>query len=152
MKFITKIYVTIFGIGFFPVASGTVSSVVTILIWLFIVNFYSIFYFYLLFLVIFISSFFFVKLYLKYQKKADPSEVVVDEFLGQSIPLLFILEIILIEIIIAFAVFRLFDIYKIFPVDKAENMPGSLGVILDDIVAGIYALIFVIMYRILIGI
>ena len=44
--------------------------------------------------------------------------------------------------------YLLFDIYKIYPVNKAEEIQGSIGVILDDIVAGIYTLVIVMSYKI----
>ena len=88
-------------------------------------------------------------LYYNYKKK-DPSEVIVDEFLGQSIPLLFIVNFNIYEVLIAFATFRFFDIYKIYPINKMEDLKGSYGVILDDIVAGIYSLIILMLYKILI--
>ena len=45
--------------------------------------------------------------------------------------------------------FRFFDIYKIYPINKMEDLKGSYGVILDDIVAGIYSLIILMLYKIL---
>ena len=53
------------------------------------------------------------------------------------------------EVLIAFVTFRLFDIYKIYPINKMEDLKGSYGVILDDIVAGIYSLIILMLYKIL---
>ena len=73
-----------------------------------------------------------------------------DEFLGQSIPLLFIVNFNIYEVLIAFVTFRFFDIYKIYPINKMEDLKGSYGVILDDIVAGIYSLIILMLYKILI--
>ena len=76
--------------------------------------------------------------------------MIVDEFLGQSIPLLFIVNFNIYEVLIAFVSFRFFDIYKIYPINKMEDLKGSYGVILDDIVAGIYSLIILMLYKILI--
>ena len=97
-------------------------------------------------------SFYLINIYLKNTAKDDPPEVIVDEFIGQSIPLLFIFNLSFIELIIAFSAFRVFDIFKIYPVNKAEQLKGSIGVIIDDIVAGIYALIILLLYKILISI
>ena len=93
-------------------------------------------------------SFYFTDIYLENYRKKDPSEVVIDEFLGQSIPLLFMVNFNMYEVLIAFVTFRFFDIYKIYPINKMEDIRGSYGVILDDIVAGIYSLIVIMLYKI----
>ena len=90
--------------------------------------------------------------YLNIEKKEDPSEVIIDEFIGQSLPLLFLLEFNIYEVLLAFSTFRIFDIFKIYPVNIAENIKGSIGVILDDLIAGVYSLIIVLVYRILINV
>ena len=149
MKNFTKYFATLFGIGFIPLAPGTFGSLFAILIWYVFIDLFSIFYFIILFLFVLSVSFYFTDIYLDNYKKKDPSEVVVDEFLGQSIPLLFIVNFNIYEILIAFVTFRFFDIYKIYPINKMEDLKGSYGVILDDIVAGIYSLIILMLYKIL---
>ena len=74
--------------------------------------------------------------------------MIIDEYIGQSIPLLFIYNFNLIEVLIAFFAFRFFDIFKIYPVNKADNLKGAWGVILDDVIAGLYALIFVLLFKV----
>ena len=150
MKNFTKYFATLFGIGFIPLAPGTFGSLFAILIWYVFIDLFSIFYFIVLFLFVLSVSFYFTDIYLDNYKKKDPSEVIVDEFLGQSIPLLFIVNFNIYEVLIAFVTFRFFDIYKIYPINKMENLKGSYGVILDDIVAGIYSLIILMLYKILI--
>ena len=59
-------------------------------------------------------------------------------------------ELVFANLLIAFVTFRFFDIYKIYPINKMEDLKGSYGVILDDIVAGIYSLIILMLYKILI--
>ena len=54
-----------------------------------------------------------------------------------------------IEVLIAFFAFRFFDIFKIYPVNKVENIKGANGVIMDDVVAGIYSLIIIMIYKII---
>ena len=149
MKNFTKYFATLFGIGFIPLAPGTFGSLFSILIWYFFIDLFSIFYFIALFLFVLSVSFYFTDIYLDNYKKKDPSEVIVDEFLGQSIPLLFIVNFNIYEVLIAFVTFRFFDIYKIYPINKIEDLKGSYGVILDDIVAGIYSLIILMLYKIL---
>ena len=150
MKNFTKYFATIFGIGFISLAPGTFGSLLAIFIWYVFINLFSIFYFIVLFLFILSVSFYFTDIYLNNYKKKDPSEVIIDEFLGQSIPLLFIVNFNIYEVLIAFVTFRFFDIYKIYPINKMEDLKGSYGVILDDIVAGIYSLIVLMLYKILI--
>jgi phosphatidylglycerophosphatase A len=150
MKNFTKYFATLFGIGFIPLAPGTFGSLFAILIWYVFIDLFSIFYFIVLFLFVLSVSFYFTDIYLDNYKKKDPSEVIIDEFLGQSIPLLFIVNFNIYEVLIAFVTFRFFDIYKIYPINKMEDLKGSYGVILDDIVAGIYSLIILMLYKILI--
>ena len=150
MKNFTKYFATLFGIGFIPLAPGTFGSLFAILIWYVFIDLFSIFYFIALFLFVLSVSFYLTDIYLDNYKKKDPSEVIVDEFLGQSIPLLFIVNFNIYEVLISFVTFRFFDIYKIYPINKMEDLKGSYGVILDDIVAGIYSLIILMLYKILI--
>ena len=150
MKYFTKYFATLFGIGFISFAPGTFGSLFAVFIWYIFTDLFSIFYFIILFLLVLSVSFYFTDIYLDNYKKKDPSEVIVDEFLGQSIPLLFIVNFNIYEVLIAFVTFRFFDIYKIYPINKIEDLKGSYGVILDDIVAGIYSLIILMLYKILI--
>ena len=162
---IGKTILTMFGIGYFKYAPGTVASFITCLI------FYSlasidginqIIFPYIIFLIIiFIYSTILID---KIYKKEDSKEIVIDEFIGQSIPLLAIstsneLSIKLITfldnissqlgfswfeiwILISFILFRFFDILKPFPINLIDKkIKNSFGVILDDVVAGIFATI-----------
>lgn len=70
----------------------------------------------------------------------DPHQAVVDEVMGQIITFLFIPFTLSIPLIIAgFVLFRIFDIWKPYPIDSLQDLPGGLGVCADDIVAGVYA-------------
>lgn len=71
----------------------------------------------------------------------DPSEVVIDEVLGQWITCLPFASLALWEYVAAFALFRLFDITKPWPVRQLERVGGGLGVMIDDAAAGVYALL-----------
>ena len=78
--------------------------------------------------------------------KKDPGKVVIDEVAGQYIALLSIplsLEPAWWSMILAFILFRFFDIVKPYPARKLESLHGGLGIMADDIVAGIYAAIVV---------
>ena len=90
-----------------------------------------------------------VQIYLNFKKKDDPPEVIIDEFIGQSLPLIFLFQYNTYDLLIAFCVFRFFDIFKIYPINKAENINGATGVIMDDFVAGIYTLVIVMTFKII---
>ena len=72
----------------------------------------------------------------------DPHHIVIDEWVGMWIPLMFInynnLNFVL--ILISFLIFRLFDIFKPWPINKFEKLPHAYGVLGDDIIAGIFTL------------
>jgi len=70
--------------------------------------------------------------------RKDPSEIVIDEFVGMLVAFLW-LPVTLQSLAAAFVLFRLFDIWKPFPAGKLEELPGGLGIMADDLVAGIYA-------------
>ncbi len=70
----------------------------------------------------------------------DPSEAVVDEVIGQLITFAFVPFGLSWPFILAgFLLFRLFDIWKPYPINSLENLPGGLGICADDIIAGVYA-------------
>lgn len=72
-------------------------------------------------------------------KNKDPQKVVVDEVIGQLIVFLFIpFTTSWIFILIGFLLFRLFDIWKPYPIDSLQNLPTGIGVCADDILAGVY--------------
>jgi phosphatidylglycerophosphatase A len=71
-------------------------------------------------------------------KEADPRQVVVDEVCGYLVTMVFITSS-LMNIIIGFFLFRFFDIVKPPPARSSERLPGGVGIVADDVVAGIYA-------------
>ena len=133
---------TFFNTGKLP-ASGTFASLITIFIYYFIIFFFSKIIFISVFIIITVYSFFFLKnILIKFNKK-DPKEIVIDEFIGQSIPL-FICGNNVFLILLSFIIFRIFDIFKIFPANIFDvKMNGTIGIIGDDIIAGLYTLIIV---------
>lgn len=71
---------------------------------------------------------------------SDPSQAVVDEVVGQLITFLFIpFGVAWPFILVGFLLFRLFDIWKPYPIDLLQSLPGGIGICADDIVAGVYA-------------
>ena len=149
MIFLIKVFVSVFGIGYIRIAPGTFGSLFAIFVWYISINYLNIYFFYMIVIIVFISSFKAINIYLRNENKDDPSEVVVDEFIGQSLPLIFLLQFNIYEVLLAFSSFRLFDIFKIYPVNKVENIKGANGVIMDDVVAGIYSLIIIMIYKII---
>ena len=148
MNAVVKYFVTLFGIGFISTAPGTLGSIFTIFVWYLSITLLNIYFFYLVFILVFIIAFKSVEIYLNNESKDDPSEVVIDEFIGQSIPLLFLIDYNLYEVLLALCAFRFFDITKIYPINRAEKISGARGVIFDDIIAGIYSLIIIMFYKI----
>ena len=146
---------TMFGIGYkYP--QGTIASFVTCLIYLFLivifeVNFYIL---WLIFFIVLVYSLVLIEKLSKHFKGKDPKEIVIDEFLGQSIPIITIWgsdsnffvneERYLLFFLIAFISFRLFDIFKPFPINIVDKkMKNNFGIVFDDIIAGIYSTIIV---------
>jgi phosphatidylglycerophosphatase A len=129
---------TLFGIGRARYAPGTVASLVS-LPFAFVIRFYM-GSFGLMVAAVFASALgaWACDLYMKRVGKADPSECVVDELAGQWLACAFA-PFTLVGFALAFALFRLFDITKLWPISLAERVPGGTGVMLDDIVAGLMA-------------
>ena len=161
IKTINYLFVTCFGIGSFRFAPGTITSLITT-IFLFslfhFINLSSIIVL-LILLLVFIYSFYAVSEYIRYNENKDPKEIVVDEFIGQSIPIYLYeishgelkssLEVILIYFYI-FILFRFFDIRKPFPVNFFDKkFKNSFGVIFDDVIAGLYVVLTLIIFMII---
>ena len=83
--------------------------------------------------------------------RKDPSEVVIDEVLGQWIAVLPFAFLAWWEYVAAFVLFRLFDIVKPWPVRQLEAIGGGLGIMLDDAAAGVYALLCMLLLRMLLA-
>ena len=133
---------TLFNIGYLP-ASGTFGSLFTVLLYCMIIPFVHIFYLIMILLIITLYSWVYLDKNLKNYKNKDPKEIVIDEFIGQMIPLT-ICGSNLLLILTSFVLFRFFDITKIYPASIFDQkIKGSLGIIGDDIIAGIYSLVIV---------
>ena len=150
-------FVTLLGIGNIKVAPGTFGSIFACIVLFVLFHILNINNYLILFFLILITmtSFVSINIYLKYSKTKDPKEVVVDEFVGQSIPI-FMYEIshgyekltndALIFYFIIFILFRIFDIFKPFPINYIDkNFQNAVGVILDDVMAGIYTVLSLIL-------
>mgnify|MGYP003690257337 FL=1 len=161
IKNFNYLFVTCFGIGSFRYAPGTVTSLVTtiFLFSLFHILNLSSNVILITLLLIFIYSFYAVSEYIKDNENKDPKEVVIDEFIGQSIPIYLyeishgsiknLQEAVLFYLYI-FILFRYFDIKKPFPVSFFDKkFKNSFGVILDDVVAGLYVVVTLIIFMII---
>ena len=147
MKNFTKIFVSIFFVGYIKFAPGTWGSFAAILILYPCIKF-TIFSFEAL-IIIFISLFFisnlFINSFSNFTNSNDSKHIVIDELMGIFIILIFYDFIFIyndfITLILIFFIFRLFDIIKIFPANYIDkNLKNGYGVIMDDIVAGIYTI------------
>jgi phosphatidylglycerophosphatase A len=131
-----RVIATLFGIGYSRYAPGTVASIVSLpFAWLLA---YSGGRFALLFLAILLLAIgaWASEIYASQSGKDDPRECVVDELVGQWIACAFA-PVSLLGYVIAFALFRLFDIWKPWPIGYAERLHGGLGIMLDDVVAAL---------------
>ena len=141
---ISKIFITIFYLGYSKVIPGTIGSFIAFIIIYFAYICLNKIYLYTLFIICFFLSLFFINFYQKTIKKIDSSEIIIDEFLGVFIIFLFFDYYSKLNIyfffFISFLLFRFFDIYKPFPIKWIDKkIKNSFGVIFDDIVAGIYS-------------
>ena len=161
IRTLNTLFVTMFGLGKIPKIPGTFGSLASIiLLYIFFhildLSSNSI----LIFLIIiFIFSFSAVAIYIKDNENKDPKEVIIDEFIGQSIPI-YLYEIshgtektsdeAIIFYVICFVLFRFFDILKPFPVSYFDkNFKNSFGVIMDDVCAGFYVVLSLICFMVL---
>lgn len=128
--------------GRFPIMPGTIGSLGSLLIWVPAVYFgWSLAIKLLLIVAIFIIGTWASGHAISYYKVVDPKQVVIDEVVGQGIPFL-IATASVFEVFLAFLLFRFFDILKPWPIKWVEKrFPDCLGIMLDDVVAGIFALI-----------
>ncbi len=161
IKTLNTLFVTMFGLGKVKKIPGTIGSLTTVIIlYLFfhIINLSQ--NLILIFLIIiFFYSFLAVEIYIKEKENKDPKEVVIDEFIGQSIPI-YLYEIshstvkssdeAIIFYIICFILFRFFDIVKPYPINFFDkNFKNSFGVIMDDVFAGFYVVLTLICFMVL---
>lgn len=141
MNKILLLIATFFNVGKFPLAPGTLASLITTIIF-YLINLFlkpSIYVQIAAIVLLFIIGLPAAAAAEKHYKKKDPGVCVIDEVAGQMLALLFIrLSVIL--YIGGFCLFRFFDILKPFPVKQADRIPGGFGIMFDDIAAALYAL------------
>ena len=161
MNKLNFLFVTLFGIGKLKKIPGSYASLATT-VFLFILfhilnispNFILI-----VVIIVFFISLYAVNIFIKDLDNKDPKEVVIDEFIGQSIPIC-LYEIahegtkensqVLTFYFIMFILFRIFDITKPYPVSYYDkNFKNSFGVIMDDVCAGLYVVAVLVFYMVI---
>ena len=161
IKTLNTLFVTMFGLGKVPKIPGTFGSLATVIILYLFFHKLNISANIILIglIIIFFYSFSAVAAHIKENENKDPKEVIIDEFIGQSIPI-YLYEIshgtekssdeALIFYGICFILFRFFDIAKPFPVSFFDkNFKNSFGVIMDDVCAGFYVVLSLICFMVL---
>jgi len=161
IKTLNTLFVTMFGLGKISKIPGTIGSLVTtaLLYFFFHIMEISSNIILIVFMIIFIFSFYSIAEHIKENENKDPREIIIDEFIGQSIPL-YLYEIshgtqkspdeAIIFYGICFILFRFFDIVKPFPVSFFDkNFKNSFGVIMDDVCAGFYVVLSLILFMVL---
>jgi len=155
-----SLLVTMLGLGKIKFMPGTFGSLATVIFLFYLFHSLEISSNIVLIglIIIFFYSFYAVSTHIESSKNKDPGEIIIDEFLGQSIPI-YLYEIAhettkesneaMIYYIIFFILFRYFDIMKPFPVNFFDrNFKNSFGVIMDDVCAGLYVVLTLVCFMI----
>ena len=161
LKKINFLFVTLFGIGKIGKIPGSIASLVTTVFLFFLFHVVNISANIILvsIIVVFFISLWSVSIFIKALDNKDPNEVVIDEFIGQSIPIC-LYEIahegtketsqVLTFYFIMFILFRIFDIVKPYPVSYYDkNFKNSFGVVMDDVCAGLYVVAVLVLYMVI---
>ena len=161
IKSFNSLLVTMFGLGKIKYMPGTFGSLATTIILYYLFHILEVSSNFILIglIIIFIYSFYAVSSHIENNENKDPGEIIIDEFLGQSIPI-YLYEIshgvtkndddAIIYYLLFFILFRYFDIMKPFPVSFFDkNFKNSFGVIMDDIFAGFYVVLSLVCFMII---
>jgi phosphatidylglycerophosphatase A len=148
MKIMARVIATFFGLGFFPLAPGTIASLAMVLLYRFLLADLPWPYLLLLFLVLTVLGVLSSTAYSRELEEKDPRKIVIDEACGQ------LLVLVLVPpawpaLTLSFLLFRFFDIIKPYPVSRLERLPGGWGIMADDLAAAGMAKILVHVYLIL---
>ena len=160
IKKINYLFISLLGIGNLSKIPGSIASLVTTIFLFFLFHLLKISPNVILVFIIFVFfiSLYSVNIYIKNLDDKDPKVIVIDEFIGQSIPIC-LYEIahegpketseILTFYFIMFILFRIFDITKAYPVNYYDkNFKNSFGVIMDDVCAGLYVVGVLVLYMV----
>ena len=160
IKISGKLILTMFNIGKLGNFPGTIASAITSFLYIFFfyfkVHYLTLF---LIFLFLLLVSVYLINLLKDEFEEVDSKEIVIDEYLGQSIPIC-LYEIahegtkeinnVLTYYFVMFILFRVFDIAKPYPVSYYDkNFKNSFGVIMDDVCAGLYVVAILVLYMVI---
>ena len=161
IKSFNALLVTMFGLGKIKYMPGTFGSLATVIVLYYLFHELNVSTNIILIslIIIFVCSFYAVSIHIENSKNKDPGEIIIDEFLGQSIPI-YLYEIshgttkdsdeAIVYYVLFFILFRYFDIMKPFPVSFIDkNFKNSFGVIMDDICAGFYVVLTLVCFMII---
>jgi len=132
-----KFFATFFYLGYSPFAPGTVGTLGAIILFYFLSFFSGLAYLFFAILFIIFSIWISTVVTIAGQDP-DPSWVVIDEVCGYLVTM-FLIPYSVTNVVLGFLFFRFFDILKPPPIRRFESLPGGLGIVADDVVAGIYA-------------
>jgi len=161
MNKINFLFVTLFGIGKLKKIPGSYASLLTTIFLFFLFHIINLSPNIVLIgvIIIFFISLYAVNIFIKDLDNKDPKEVVIDEFIGQSIPICLYeishegtkeTDLVLTFYFIMFILFRIFDITKPYPVSYYDkNFKNSFGVIMDDVCAGLYVVAVLVLYMVI---
>ena len=136
-KWTARVLGSAFGLGYAPLAPGTVGSAGAALLYLYLPAIRELIW--LVPMILFSAAIgVWASGVMEEEYGEDPSQAVIDEVAGQWIALLFI-PFSPLTVLLAFILFRLFDVLKPGPVDWAQRLPGGWGIMADDVLAGIFA-------------
>ena len=136
---------TVFNIGKLPLAPGTWSSLAASLTWFFLFDSVSPIILPIITILLFITGIIACEKIINDTKEKDPSRIVIDEWVGQWIAFTF-MPVNISILVIGLILFRIFDIFKPFPVKSMEKLSGGWGIMMDDVIAGIMA--YILLYAI----
>ena len=133
---------TCFKVGYLPLAPGTWGSIFAILVWWVLLKDLDLLIFGIVIILFFFIGIIVSNIIIDQNGDNDPSHIIIDELVGQWLAL-WILPDGYFYIIIAFILFRFFDIIKPWPIRFMEQLPKGLGVMCDDLTAGLITLILI---------
>jgi phosphatidylglycerophosphatase A len=142
MKFIAKVVSTFFGAGYFPVAPGTFTSLAAVLLYRFVLAGAGGPLYAGVIAAVYLIGVAAAGSFSRQLGEQDPGKIVIDEVVGQWIAL-FLIPPTWINLALAFFFFRILDIFKPFGIRDTERLPGGWGIMTDDVVAGLSALLLV---------
>ncbi len=137
MGFLSRLIATGLFSGYIHLSPGTAGSFVGLFLYWFLPGSESVFFSVVLVLLFFLGVWAATRFDVETHSK-DNQQIVIDEIVGMFVTLI-LMEKKILWLAIGFILFRLFDIYKPYPVRHAEKFPRGWGVMLDDVAAGVYA-------------